>query len=69
MSNQPGSAIWKIYKDITESLPHQRDPRVLSASRRFLKAFQMDIYNSTIDQSTATESPNRGKKILNSREK
>lgn len=43
MTNQPSSAIWHIYRDITASLPNQRDPRVASASRRFIMAFHADL--------------------------
>ncbi len=43
MAKQPRGAIWQVYRDISADLPEQTDPKVASASRRFIKAFQADL--------------------------
>jgi hypothetical protein len=42
MANHSGGSIWQVYRDMTASLPHQHDPKITPASRRFIDAFQKD---------------------------
>lgn len=61
MTKRQKSAIWQVYRDVTASLPEQTDPKVASASRRFIKAFHSDLAKAEKGLISASSLADHGK--------